>query len=289
MANRTPGAYIRKVLREEVNYGCPICRSPFLDYHHFDPPWEPKQIHNISGMIAMCPSHHAQADVGTWTNDELRKMKRTDQSNSISGKIHWSLHNTIVIAGRNMFTGKNISFTLLGHEVLRLKEIEPDVIALNALIFNENMQPVLRIDENDIILAPKLVSDFNCKASANCIRVDVKDSKSFFEIKFTRRNYEYVISQLDEEIQNENEVTSIIKSKAIDDMISIIETRFCMNTKIANFQCMNPYMIFDFHKWGYKPAKFSGRFFGDKGCLSWNLIDNKSSMKIDTISIGNKL
>lgn len=26
------------ILRREVGFGCPVCRSPFLTWHHFDPP-----------------------------------------------------------------------------------------------------------------------------------------------------------------------------------------------------------------------------------------------------------
>ena len=30
---------VKVTLRTEVGYGCPICRSPFLTWHHFDPPY----------------------------------------------------------------------------------------------------------------------------------------------------------------------------------------------------------------------------------------------------------
>src|SRR4051794_36852278 len=73
-------------LRREVGFGCPVCRSPFLTWHHFDPPvhgprgtgmhWRPE------GIIAMCPICHPDADekggsAGAYSTEELRAMKKS--------------------------------------------------------------------------------------------------------------------------------------------------------------------------------------------------------------------
>lgn len=51
--NRTPPEPVREILRKEVNFGCPIegCGSPYLEYHHFDPPWHEREHHDPQGMI----------------------------------------------------------------------------------------------------------------------------------------------------------------------------------------------------------------------------------------------
>jgi hypothetical protein len=76
-------------LRREVGFGCPVCRSPFLTWHHFDPPVHGPHgtgIHwRSEGIIAMCPICHADADEkgdspGAYSIEELRAMKESHRS-----------------------------------------------------------------------------------------------------------------------------------------------------------------------------------------------------------------
>jgi hypothetical protein len=74
----------RKALRKEVGFGCPVkdCGNPYLTWHHFDPPWEiakhkPKpERHKVEGIIALCHSHHDEADAGAFTKEQLHALKR---------------------------------------------------------------------------------------------------------------------------------------------------------------------------------------------------------------------
>jgi hypothetical protein len=73
---RVPPADVRRALRLEVGFGCPVprCRSPFLEYHHFDPEWHVEHHHRLEGLIPLCPTHHAQA--AAFTIDQLRQFKK---------------------------------------------------------------------------------------------------------------------------------------------------------------------------------------------------------------------
>jgi hypothetical protein len=64
---------IRMALAEEVGFGCPVegCGSPYLSWHHFDPPWSERQQHEPQGMIALCRTHHDMADVGTFAGEPV--------------------------------------------------------------------------------------------------------------------------------------------------------------------------------------------------------------------------
>jgi len=74
--DRTPPKAVRDQLAREVNYGCAACGSPYLYWHHFDPPWRDRQHHEPAGMIALCGEHHAKADGGSYTVGQLHDMKR---------------------------------------------------------------------------------------------------------------------------------------------------------------------------------------------------------------------
>jgi hypothetical protein len=55
-------------LRREVNLGCPVagCGSPFLTWHHFDPPWKLEHHHRPdefrAGVGERCPGLGRRAD-----------------------------------------------------------------------------------------------------------------------------------------------------------------------------------------------------------------------------------
>src|ERR1700704_1512180 len=78
--NRTPPAEVRRLLRKEVGFGCPVagCDSPYLSWQHFEPPWEERQHHEPKGMVALCVLHHGQADARAFTVDQLRAFKDRD-------------------------------------------------------------------------------------------------------------------------------------------------------------------------------------------------------------------
>ena len=72
---REPPDSVKKILRKEVRFGCPIpgCNNPYLEWHHFDPPWAKEEHHRPEGMIALCNTHHKRADAGAFTIEQLKK------------------------------------------------------------------------------------------------------------------------------------------------------------------------------------------------------------------------
>lgn len=97
---RTPPADVRRVLRQEVRFGCPVaeCRLPFLEYHHFDPEWHVEHHHRPEGMIPLCPTHHAQADA--WNATQLRAMKEAAAGAALpTGRFPWLREQLLGIAG----------------------------------------------------------------------------------------------------------------------------------------------------------------------------------------------
>lgn len=73
--SRTPPIAVRRTLRGEVGFGCPVrqagnlCGNPYLRWHHFDPAWSDEHHHRPEGMIASCAQHHDEADAGAFTRD----------------------------------------------------------------------------------------------------------------------------------------------------------------------------------------------------------------------------
>lgn len=55
-----------------------------VSYHHFDPPYHQGGTHNSEGMIALCLPHHKNADIGTYTDEQLKYHKEHLQKRFIS-------------------------------------------------------------------------------------------------------------------------------------------------------------------------------------------------------------
>ena len=110
MSSRQPPAPIRRQLRREVNWGCPVtdCGNPFLSYHHFAPPFREFRTttsHDPDGIIALCLAHAGKADGGAFTVDQLREMKRNPFlcGVQVAGRNDWLRRNTVLRAGTNTF------------------------------------------------------------------------------------------------------------------------------------------------------------------------------------------
>jgi hypothetical protein len=99
---RTPPTWVRRRLRQEVGFGCPVvgCANPYLEYHHFDPPWHIEQHHDPDRMIALCATHHAKADA--WTVEQTRQIKRKGgerNGQDVQGRFEWMRDDVLAVVG----------------------------------------------------------------------------------------------------------------------------------------------------------------------------------------------
>lgn len=104
---REPPVAVRRALAEEVGFGCPVagCGSPYLTWHHFDPPWAMRQHHEPDGMVALCRDHHPEADADAFTTELLREMKREgrDRNKAIGARFNWMRDELLAVVGGNFY------------------------------------------------------------------------------------------------------------------------------------------------------------------------------------------
>lgn len=101
--SRTPPPSVRRELRQEAGFGCPVegCGNPYLEYHHFDPPWNIEKHHDPSRMIALCATHHAKADA--WSVEQLRQMKSEAANSDVRGRFEWMREDVLGVVGSNYY------------------------------------------------------------------------------------------------------------------------------------------------------------------------------------------
>ncbi|WP_430413187.1 hypothetical protein [Kordia sp.] len=145
---------VREALRKEVNFGCPIdgCGSPYLSYHHFDPPWHIENHHRPEGMIALCLEHHKQADYNAFTDDQLKEFKKNpflSSDDSIQGQINWKRENLVFLIGGNVFIGAQNIYLNKQEQLLWLTTDEQGNSLLNLDMKSEKGELIFSLRDND--------------------------------------------------------------------------------------------------------------------------------------------
>jgi hypothetical protein len=169
--NRTPPVEIRRLLRREVGFGCPVsgCLNPYLSYHHFDPPWSVREHHNPEGMIALCSIHHPMADGGAFTNDQLRQMKKEGApEGSVQGRFQWLRNKLLAIVGGSLYYKVDTILVFRGERAIWFNRDDHGYLLLNARMITGSSNPRLRLDDNDWIVWGE-PSNFDCPPSGKRI------------------------------------------------------------------------------------------------------------------------
>jgi SEC-C motif len=131
--NRTPPSSVIRQLRTEVGFGCPVlnCGNPYLEWHHFDPPWSVEQHHKPEGMVALCAEHHKKADNGAYTNDQLAAFKRNKvDPATVSGRFEWRRNKLLAIVGGNFYYETPRILVIDGQDVVAVSRDEEGYLLL---------------------------------------------------------------------------------------------------------------------------------------------------------------
>lgn len=187
--DRKPPSNVRKILRKEVNFGCPVpgCGSPFLTWHHFDPPWSTLNHHNPDGMIALCTKCHPMADAGTFSIDKLRLFKsKPNTKEFITAKFEWMPENCIIRLG-GCYAPDWCRINILDITVLEIKKDEDGITSINFVLKNNNDQLMASMSDNIIEIIPDAVHDLIITASANFIKIWSDKRQIGLECHYSRK------------------------------------------------------------------------------------------------------
>jgi hypothetical protein len=148
--NRTPPADVRRALRREAGFGCPVpdCGNPYLEWHHFDPPWHLREHHDPAGMIALCVEHHAKANIGSFTTDQLRAFKQRGQTQEVIGRFDWMRQDLLAVVGGNFYHETLIAVEFRGSPVVWFTRETNGYLLLSLRMLTASGEERAQIDEN---------------------------------------------------------------------------------------------------------------------------------------------
>jgi len=183
--NRTPPADVRRTLRREVGFTCPVdsCGSPYLTYHHFAPPWASQPHHDVNGMVALCLQHHKEADGGAFTVDQLRQLKTLTPGLPVRGRFSWQRERLLIIGGSNFFIGSPRILQYETQDLIWFHQSQGGHGTLNMDLFSPGGILVVSMRDNDWVILPT-VDDLESPPSANRLIVRSKTHEISVDIEF---------------------------------------------------------------------------------------------------------
>jgi hypothetical protein len=153
--SRTPPVDVRRQLRRESGFVCahPDCDEPYLQYHHFDPQWHEEHHHRSEGMLALCPTHHDQADA--WDNNTLRRWKNLGpKSEAVRSKVQWTRDNTVFVVGGSIAIGCEILLMVNNEPIIWITTDDDGRSLLNLTLRDRQGNEAFVMRDNDWIAHP---------------------------------------------------------------------------------------------------------------------------------------
>ena len=152
LSRRIPDS-IKLQVRQRCGFGCVLCGSVLVEYHHFDPEFVDATAHNPEGITLLCNPHHNETlkKKTALTADEVREANANPHAkrygaNKISGM--WRNRNPSFVVGwttirKNIYWGEHILFGVMP------PEFPGGAVRITANLWDQNMKLMLSIQNNE--------------------------------------------------------------------------------------------------------------------------------------------
>jgi hypothetical protein len=156
---RNPPPHVKQQLRREAGFGCPMpdagtdyCGSPYLQYHHFDPPWCKEKHHDPDRMIALCATHHGRAD--NLTVEQVREVKQTalERAGEVAGRLDWMRRDLLLVTGTTIYYKPKTIVAVKGNPLLWFTRNAKDELLINAHTPDAKWRQRVSLLENDWVV-----------------------------------------------------------------------------------------------------------------------------------------
>jgi hypothetical protein len=101
-------------------------------------------------MIALCGEHHAMADGGAFTKEQLHDFKRrgAERAQELRGQFAWMRHSLLAVLGGNFYYETPVIFEFRGQPVIWFNRDEDGYLLLNILMLTASGEPRMQIQDN---------------------------------------------------------------------------------------------------------------------------------------------
>ncbi len=148
------------------------CATPYLRWHHFDPPWRVRPHYYVPGMIALCQEHHEQAEAGEFSVEQLREFKLAgrDGAEKLRGRLGWMREKLLAVVGGNFYYETRVPLQIGPQAVVGFDRDEQGHFRLDVNVPSTTGEPRLRIDKNDWV-ETGIPADLECPPGGRLVKV----------------------------------------------------------------------------------------------------------------------
>lgn len=218
--NRTPKIDVIRQLRSEVGFGCPVhgCANPYLEWHHFDPPWHIENHHNPEGMIALCAQHHKQADGGAYTNEQLHILKKdVVHAEQVRGQFNWLRNDLLAVVGGVFYYETLKVLQIDSYDIVWFTRDTDGYLRLNIKMLSILAKERAVIEEN-IWMNIGSPEDLSSPPQGKELRIDYSNGDHLF-VKF-------LVINSAEEAYKKYQNDTLLNSKDIKFPITVVEINY---------------------------------------------------------------
>lgn len=160
--NRSIPDNIKLVVRKRCGFGCIICGSPIIQYHHIEQ-WAQVKYHNSENITLLCPSHHMDVTAKRISSDVIISYNKNPYCivNKISSPytIYFTNSGSYSIdIGTIHFTSNQVNdeisqLTPIMIDDMRLIQFVKihDKLGLFINFFDTNNRLILKITNNELV------------------------------------------------------------------------------------------------------------------------------------------
>jgi hypothetical protein len=235
MSDKGKSAAIEQ-LRREVGFGCPVCRSPFLEWHHFDPPWEKEKHWRPEGMVAMCPICHGSADrsrshAGSYSDDELRALKKSSRSSAdvIANFPTWQDKESLLVRVGGFYTDTSAPVISINEiPQIALSKNAEGLLSLTFELRNKNDDVVVKMEDNWFTALPSYVHDMTVTPKTQEVKVWLGQADVGLEFSFKRLTMDQLDVMLGKDWARAEELAAgkleVLLAQLLPDQRTFLET-----------------------------------------------------------------
>jgi hypothetical protein len=158
-------ANVRRYLRQEAGFGCAYCGNPLLENAHIIPFHESREF-PVEHMVALCPNHHTEADLGHISEEVLRDWKKNpyNKNRSVVGKKFIVTGRDVVVhMGSNDFVNTHGILCANNFDLISLTRIDDSYLSLDINLFDRFQRWVALAYENNWMVDRRYFWDIEYK------------------------------------------------------------------------------------------------------------------------------
>ena len=182
-SSRRPPRDVLRRLRAEVGFCCPVegCGNPYLTWHHFDPPWRIEHHHRVEGMIALCNEHANKADNGSFTDDQLRKLKAEGRARGLAarGRFDWMRNELLALVGGTFFYKCPLILRVGEVNCIWFTRDDDNYLLVNLRMPSLASRPRAQIEENVWTVLPYGAKEVVVPPHGRLVQVDYENGDRF--------------------------------------------------------------------------------------------------------------